>query len=572
MREKSSDTDAQDMHAQTRHRRGGRLPAPADRVGDPIDEVADRLRARARGADGVASEVLMAQVSLVSDKGLRRAAAKQIKAGANAERAILAAVDEFAAMFAKVGGLMAERITDLRDLGTRVFAQLRGLPEPGISMPTEPSVLLADDLAPADTATLDPSLVVAIVTRLGGPTSHTAIIARQLGLPCIVAADIAGIEAGTVVLVDGAAGEVVIDPDPQQARERIEADRRTREAAAAWRGPGQTSDGHDVAILANVQDGSGAASAAQGQAEGIGLFRTELAFLGNETEPTVDEQAEAYAAVLTPFAGRKVVIRTLDAGSDKPMKFANLTHEDNPALGMRGLRLSVGNPGLLTHQLDAIAKAAKQTGESPWVMAPMVATADEARRFAEQVRERGLTPGVMIEIPAAAIEAKRILEYVDFLSIGTNDLAQYTMAADRLSPDLATLTDSWQPAVLELIAMTARGRRGRAGRPASRWACAGRRRPTRCWRACSSGWGSPRCRPPPRRCPPAPCPSIPASPWTRRTRPCMRAPASRSACPRPAARRKTPKRSALRISSPSMWRDSPSGRATGNHMVPARFP
>ncbi|GAB3295415.1 phosphoenolpyruvate--protein phosphotransferase [Epidermidibacterium keratini] len=427
-----------------------------ERLDAAIEEVADRLRGRARGADGVASEVLMAQVSLVSDKGLKRSAAKQISGGASAEQAILAAVEEFTAMFAKVGGLMAERITDLRDLGTRVFAHLRGLPEPGITMPDEPSVLLADDLAPADTATLDPQRVVAIVTRLGGPTSHTAIIARQLGLPCIVAADIAGIEAGTVVLVDGAAGQIVIDPDPQQAKERIEADRRTREAAAAWRGPGRTSDGHDVAILANVQDGAGATSAAKGQAEGIGLFRTELAFLGNETEPTVQEQAEAYAAVLSPFAGRKVVIRTLDAGSDKPMKFANLTHEDNPALGMRGLRLSVDNPGLLEHQLDAIAQAAKATGESPWVMAPMVATADEARRFAEQVRSRGLTPGVMVEIPAAAIEARRILEYVDFLSIGTNDLAQYTMAADRLSPDLATLTDAWQPAVLELIAMTAR--------------------------------------------------------------------------------------------------------------------
>ena len=208
-------------------------------------------------------------------------------------------------------------------------------------------------------------------------------------------------------------------------------------------------------MYANVQDGPSAQKAAQTPAEGVGLFRSELAFLGRDTEPTVEEQAAEYGAVFAAFGERKVVIRTLDAGSDKPMKFATLPDEPNPALGVRGLRLSWGNPGLMTRQLDAIAQAAETTKTSPWVMAPMVATASEAETFAGQVRERGLKPGVMIEVPAAALLAYRLLEHVEFLSIGTNDLSQYTMAADRLSGELAGLTDSWQPAVLHLIAITA---------------------------------------------------------------------------------------------------------------------
>ncbi len=167
--------------------------------------------------------------------------------------------------------------------------------------------------------------------------------------------------------------------------------------------------------------------------------------------------------MLEAFPGRKVVIRTLDAGSDKPLKFAGHAEEANPALGVRGIRIATGNPALLEHQLAAIAAAAERTGNPPWVMAPMIATPGEAKDFADKVRAHGLTPGVMIEVPAAALLADRILEHVDFLSIGTNDLAQYTMAADRMSADLATLTDPWQPGVLALIGIT-----GRAGAAAGK--------------------------------------------------------------------------------------------------------
>ncbi len=352
---------------------------------------------------------------------------------------------------------MAERVTDLRDIRDRVVAELSGLPEPGVPLPDVPSVLLADDLAPADTAGLDPALVVALATALGGPTSHTAIIARQLGLPCVVAVDgLDTVEAGAMVLVDGTLGTVTVSPDPTAATQAVASARREAELAAQWAGPGATSDGHAVVILANVQDGAAARSARETPAEGVGLFRTELCFLNRDSEPSVDEQAQIYGEVLDAFSGHKVVIRTLDAGSDKPLKFAGHPQEANPALGVRGIRIAEGNPGLLERQLDAIAAAAEATGNAPWVMAPMIATAEEAERFAAQVRLRGLTPGVMIEVPSAALLAHRILDHVDFLSIGTNDLAQYTMAADRMSADLATLTDPWQPAVLMLVAMAVR--------------------------------------------------------------------------------------------------------------------
>lgn len=417
--------------------------------------VAGRLRERAAHATGAASEVLAATATLATDRGWLGAAEKRIRDGAPAVRAVDGAIDQFVEMFTKLGGLMAERVTDLRDIRDRVIAELNGLPEPGVPLPDEPSILCAEDLAPADTAGLDPSVVVALATTLGGPTSHTAIIARQLGIPCVVAvAGLDDVPAGTPVLVDGTRGTVTLSPDEDSARAAVAEARRAAEAAADWSGPGTTADGHAVAVLANVQDGAAARSARQTPAEGVGLFRTELCFLNTDSEPTVDEQAGIYAEVLEAFAGNKVVIRTLDAGSDKPLKFAGHPDEANPALGVRGIRISFNNPGLLDRQLEAIAAAGQRTGNPPWVMAPMIATAEEAKTFADKARTHGLTPGVMIEVPAAALLADRILEHVDFLSIGTNDLAQYTMAADRMSAELATLTDPWQPAVLALVAAT----------------------------------------------------------------------------------------------------------------------
>jgi phosphoenolpyruvate-protein phosphotransferase (PTS system enzyme I) len=440
-------------------------PAEAARFGAATTAVAARLRDRAAHATGAASEVLAATAALAQDRAWLGAAEKRIKDGTPAVAATVAAVEQFVDMFTKLGGLMAERVTDLRDIRDRVIAELSGLPEPGVPLPDLPSILCAEDLAPADTAGLDPNLVVALATTLGGPTSHTAIIARQLGIPCVVAvAGLDDVAAGTMVLVDGTLGTVTVSPDHAAAEEAVAAAQREAERAAHWAGPGSTADGHAVSILANVQDGAAARAARQTPAEGVGLFRTELCFLNRDTEPSVDEQADIYAEVLEAFSGHKVVVRTLDAGSDKPLKFAGHPEEANPALGVRGIRIAERNPGLLDRQLQAIAAAGQRTGNQPWVMAPMIATAEEAKNFAAQSRSHGLTAGVMIEVPAAALLADRILEHVDFLSIGTNDLAQYTMAADRMSAELATLTDPWQPAVLSLVAMTVRAGAA-AGKP-----------------------------------------------------------------------------------------------------------
>lgn len=433
---------------------------------EAVTTVAERLTERANRATGAAAEVLTATAGLAQDRGLQGAVSTQIKAGVDAAHAMQKAAEQFSAMFTQLGGLMAERVTDLFDIRDRVIAELTGQPEPGVPNPATPSVLLADDLAPADTAGLDPAKVLAIGTQLGGPTSHTAIICRQLGIPCVVAVSgLNEVATGTSVLVDGSSGEVVLNPDPDVAEARATEARALLDAVAHWEGPAQTSDGHRVDLLANVQDGKGAAKAAEtSPAEGVGLFRTELAFLDADSEPTVEEQATIYSEVLSAFDGKKVVIRTLDAGSDKPLKFANMTEEENPALGVRGLRISLDDSTLLDHQLDAIAKAAKDATYAPWVMAPMVATVAEATYFADKVRQRGLKPGVMIEIPAAALHADRLLKVVEFLSIGTNDLTQYTMAADRLSAELAGLTDPWQPALLQLVSITAAAGK-KAGKP-----------------------------------------------------------------------------------------------------------
>ncbi|MHA7154518.1 phosphoenolpyruvate--protein phosphotransferase [Arthrobacter sp. TMN-50] len=416
------------------------------------------LKRRAEAAPKDASAVLEATAMMAADPMLLKSATKLIMAGTSAERSVWEAGSAVADMLRGLGGYMAERTQDVHDVRARLVAELRGLPAPGVPTSENPFILAAEDLAPADTATLDSTKVLALITSSGGPQSHTAILARALGLPAVVAAPGAeAIEAGTKVYVDGAAGSIITDPGDE---EQAAAEQWIEQSAAlgAFNGAGATADGHSVPLLANVGSGKDARAAAAAGAEGVGLFRTEFCFLDRETEPSREEQAAAYREVFDAFPGRKVVVRTLDAGADKPLPFLTDTSEPNPALGVRGYRTGSISPDVLTRQLQAIARAATDAEAEVWVMAPMISTAAEAEAFGELCLAEGLNhPGVMVEVPSAALTAEAILHHVGFASLGTNDLTQYTMAADRQLGHLAALNDSWQPAVLQLIKLTVAG-------------------------------------------------------------------------------------------------------------------
>ncbi|WP_296665071.1 phosphoenolpyruvate--protein phosphotransferase [Demequina sp.] len=433
--------------------------AAVDAVLGALAAVAADLDERAAAADEHAAPILKATALIARDKGLAKSAGKHVGAGKGPANAIAAAVEEYAAQFEALGGYFAERVTDLRDVGSRAVAAVLGVPAPGVPTLDGPSVIVALDLAPAETAALDRTKVVAIITEAGGRTSHTAILAAQMGIPAVVQLHGATeIPEGTVVAVDGDSGEVTLDPDMELIEaQRVHRERRAQ-ALAGVEGPGTTKDGHAVALLANIGGVDDAVAAGAQDLEGVGLFRTEFVYLSATTQPTVEEQAEIYRKVLEPFPGRRVVVRTLDAGADKPLAFANLGEEENPALGRRGLRLCQAMPQLLDSQLEALAIAARETGADVRVMAPMVATAEEASWFAARVKAAGLPKsGVMIEVPAAALRSRHVLEEVDFGSLGTNDLAQYTMAADRMEGELSDLLDPWQPAVIDVVAAACAG-------------------------------------------------------------------------------------------------------------------
>ena len=427
--------------------------AAGEKVRDTLKAVGDGLLAKAANADAHAKPILEAGAMMAADPGLAGAIDTQLQTGKGITNAVSAAVDEYCAMFESLGGYMAERVTDLRDVRDRTVARLLGQSEPGVPTLTTPSVLAAVDLAPAETATLSVETCLGIITSAGGPTSHTAILAAQLGIPAIVQANgILDVAEGTVVALDGGVGEIIVNPS--EAEQAALADRKARreKALAAGSGKGMTKDGHPVQLLANIGTADDARKAAAQDVEGSGLFRSEFLFLDRDTAPTVEEQTATYTEILEAFGDRKVVVRTLDAGADKPLAFADLGHEENPALGRRGIRLGAVRTDLLDDQLQALANAYRATGGQLWVMAPMIATRQEARWFAEKVRAVGLPKvGVMIEVPAAALRSFDVLSEVDFASLGTNDLGQYTMAADRMQGELAELLNPWQPALLDVI-------------------------------------------------------------------------------------------------------------------------
>jgi phosphotransferase system enzyme I (PtsI) len=418
------------------------------------------IRLRGERAGGAAKDVLDAQALMAEDPTLRDDVNARIDGGKTAERAVHEAFAAFRDLLTSMGGYMGERATDLNDVSQRVVAHLQGVSAPGVPDPDHAFVLVARDLAPADTALLDLDEVLALITSDGGPTSHTAILAREKSIVAVVGASGAlELEDGQIVIVDASTGTVSTAPS--------EADQAAATATIAARagaadvpvGPGALADGTPVPLLANLGSVDGAEPAIEKGAEGVGLFRTEFLFLDADRAPTVAEQQEKYTQLLTAFAGKKVVVRALDAGADKPLSFLNDEPEENPALGLRGLRALRANEPILRDQLTALANADAATDADLWVMAPMVSTVEETRYFTKLARELGIkTAGVMIEVPAAALLADRILPDTDFASIGTNDLTQYTLAADRLLGSVASFQDPWHPAVLRLV-----GEVGKAG-------------------------------------------------------------------------------------------------------------
>jgi phosphotransferase system enzyme I (PtsI) len=410
------------------------------------------LEERAHRVGGHAQDVLEAQAVMADDPALAADVATRIAEGRSAERAVFEALATVQQVLFNLGEPMSARATDVGDVSQRVIARLLGRPVPGPPESDEPFVLVAADLAPADAALLDLDRVLALVTSGGSATSHTAILAREQSLIAVVG--VAGAEQfedGEIVLVDAGAGVVTGSPTTREVRSaRSTAAARVR---VSPRSPGELADGTPVPLLANLGSVGGASEALALGAEGVGLFRSEMLFLDRAEAPGVAEQADRYGELLAAFPGKRVVVRVFDAGADKPLAFLGPDEvEPNPALGVRGVRALRARDGVLRDQLTALALAQDAHEADLWVMAPMVADLPEAAAFVTLAKRLGLrTVGTMIEVPSSALLAAQILGVADFVSIGTNDLTQYTLAADRLLAPLGAYQDPWHPAVLRLV-------------------------------------------------------------------------------------------------------------------------
>ena len=418
-----------------------------------------RAEEAANGDEGAkqAAPILQAIAMFASDPALAQSINTLIEQGKTAERAVLEGFGAVEEMFKAIGGYQGERAADLHDVGQRVIADLMGVPAPGVPVSDTPFVLVAEDLSPADTAGLDLDKTLAIVTSQGGPTSHTAILARARGIVAVVsAAGADDLKNGETVIVNAAESTITTEPSDEQVAAAEAAKAKAAKAKELRGKPGATKDGYHIPLLANVGKPSDGKTALEYGAEGVGLFRSEFLFIGNAEPPSVEEQTKAYAELLAQFPGKKVVIRMLDAGADKPLPFLTPEDEPNPALGLRGLRTLRTHMNVLEGQLKALAAADAQTDADLWFMAPMVADAHEAAYFVKLGKSFGLKKvGVMAEVPSIALMADQVAKVADFVSIGTNDLTQYTLAADRTLGSVANYQTAWHPAVLRAIKLIA---------------------------------------------------------------------------------------------------------------------
>ncbi len=434
-------------------------------VADELGGLAERLREDGRVEE---AEIVATGELIAGDPELRAAVEREIAGGRSAPSAIERAAEEMASELESLQQeLLRERAADVRAVARR--ARELAAPRVNGSGPDAPFVLLADELGPADVVRLDPAMVLGIALSRGGATSHAAIVARSLGIPLVVGAgeDLLQVRDGRHVVVDGDRGEVTVDPDGQvrtAARAEMEAARTARRAGAD-RDPTVTADGRRIVVLCNAATEAEVVAGLEAGAEGVGLLRTELPFLGASAWPDREEHVAALDPILRHLHGRPVTVRALDFGGDKTPPFLR-EQGHGSVLGPRGVRLLLDAPDALAAQLDALLEASRGCQLS--VMVPMVARADDVRLVRDAMRAAAghapLPPlGAMIEVPAAAVSAGAIADESDFFSIGTNDLVQYTMAADREDPRLADLAVAHHPAVLRLIslAVEAAHQRGR---------------------------------------------------------------------------------------------------------------
>ncbi|WP_367306882.1 phosphoenolpyruvate--protein phosphotransferase [Alicyclobacillus acidocaldarius] len=422
------------------------------------------------------AQLFVAHAQMLDDPELTGQIRQAIEAErVNAEWAVKSVIDTLVGLFDALDDeYMRQRAADVRDVGSRLLRHLQGGDGASLADLAEPVVLVARDLAPSDTVQLDPALVRAFVTDIGGRTSHTAIMARSLGIPAVVGlGDItAHVESGQVLAVDGSEGLVVVEPDEAELARfsaQVERQQGERSRLAALRdAESVTLDGRRVEIAGNIGTPAEVAQVLAQGGEGIGLFRSEFLYMNRETTPTEEEQFAAYKEVAEAMAWRPVIVRTLDVGGDKGIPYLGLPHEDNPFLGYRAIRVCLDQKELFAAQLRAILRASYY-GKLR-VMFPMIATVEEVRAAKRELeaakqalREEGvpfdedIEVGIMIEIPAAAVIADRLAREVDFFSIGTNDLVQYTLACDRLNERISHLYQPLNPSVLRLVKMVIDG-------------------------------------------------------------------------------------------------------------------